>query len=520
MIPFPDWSYQSGSDDLKESAQNIHEGNHFHYPTFLAGRLLNILHPSSVPFTLAQSSNAWVVAPSKTKNNSAMLASDPHLDISMLPEFWYTIGIHCEQDSLNILGLTTPGLPFVVYGRNHQAAWAFTAGGVDISDYYLEKIDGQDKKRYQAGGMWQNFEILPEVITIKGSDTADTIEVKIGRHGPVLIEKDSLQQVLCLHWAGFDCSIARGLKAAFDLARVSDFEQFRNTITRFGALNANWLYADRQGTIGYQLGTPVPIRKYDQRIIQLPGWDDRYNWQGYYPIDQIPHACNPERGWLATANNLPGTVGDSTLPGNFAEDRILRITDLLQTHSNLTAEEMTRLQMDIVSPSALRWKSEIVKILKELGAETEIRIIENWQGEMDQESTAAGIVETWLANLKQFTFSDEFKELAGAFNNRILFRDYIMEYLYFHGNQKWFDDRTTAAIESRDDMAKKAMQKSLQQVRNKQWGELQQLSPAHPLAEVPLVSQIFNLRRGPFARGGTPGTLNASTSLRRQDGTF
>ncbi len=265
----------------------------------------------------------------------------------------------------------------------------------------------------------------------------------------------------------------------------------------------------------------MPIRQGNSKQVQLPGWDDQYSWQGYYPSEQTPGAYNSLQGWLATCNNQPGQIGDSLLPGNFAEDRILRITELLNSRNNLTAADMTEFQLDIISPSALRWKTEIIRILQNLGAGSEAGIIENWAGQMSADSTAACIVETWLANLKQLTFADEFQELAGVFNNRILFRDYVMEYLYFQGDQKWFDDQNTSdRLESREDIAQKAMQLTLQQVKNKNWGDLQQLAPGHPLAEIPLISQLFDLRRGPFARGGSPGTLNATTSLRLANGKF
>ncbi len=485
MIPFPDWSFES------------------------------------VPNTLAESSNAWVVAPYKTQKGAAILASDPHLDISMLPQFWYAIGIHGQQDSLDVLGLTTPGLPYVVYGRNKNSAWAFTAGGVDITDYYLERTRDHDSRQYQVADYWQKFELIKEIILVKGHQSADTLLVKIGRHGPVLAENDSLQQATCLYWAGFDCSISRGVSAAFDLAWVANFKNFRKAITNFGALNANWVYADVLGNTGYQLGTPIPIRNGNRKQVQFPGWDDEYTWRGYYPSDQTPSSYNSLQGWLATCNNQPGQIGDSLVPGNFAEDRILRITELLHSRNNLTAADMTKFQMDIISPSALRWKTEIIRILQKLEAGAQTKIIEKWQGQMAADSTAASIVETWLYNLKQLTFADEFKEMAGVFNNRILFRDYVMEYLYNQGNQKWFDDQsTTDRIESRDDIAQKAMQVTLEQVKNKNWGDLQQLSPGHPLAEIPLITQLFDLRRGPFARGGSPGTLNATTSLRQQNGKF
>jgi len=521
MIPFPDWSFESVPREEAPSAGKRSKSGIFDFTDYIQESFINSIVSFSTPFTLSNSSNAWVVAPQKTKQGAAILASDPHLDISMLPEFWYAAGVHVEEDSLNVFGLTTPGLPFLAYGRNDQAAWAFTAGGVDVSDYYLEKINPQDSHQYQVAGGWKNFEVVQEIILIKGSDAADTLQVKIGRHGPVLMENDSIRQAMCLYWAGFDCSIARAVNSGFKLSRVADFDSFRSLITNFGALNANWVYADRKGNIGYQLGTPVPIRNYDQKVVQIPGWDDSFLWQGYYPLDQTPHAYNPVRGWLATCNNRPGSLAGKTMAGNFAEDRILRINELLSNAGDLTAAEMTMFQMDLKSSSLLRWKTEVIRILKAMGVGEYAQIMNNWKGQMDIDSRAAGIIETWFYNLKQLTFQDELKEITGVFNNRILFRDYIMEYLYFQGNPSWFDDKSTIdRVESRDEIASQAMQLTMDQVKDKVWGDLQQISPAHPLAEIPLVSQIFSLRRGPFTRGGSAGTLNAATPIRTRKGKF
>ena len=37
--------------------------------------------------------------------------------------------------------------------------------------------------------------------------------------------------------------------------------------------------------------------------LPVPGWTDEYEWQGYIPFDELPHAYNPPEGYIATANN-------------------------------------------------------------------------------------------------------------------------------------------------------------------------------------------------------------------------
>ena len=34
----------------------------------------------------------------------------------------------------------------------------------------------------------------------------------------------------------------------------------------------------------------------------MPGWTGEYEWVGTIPFDKKPHVYNPERGYLATAN--------------------------------------------------------------------------------------------------------------------------------------------------------------------------------------------------------------------------
>ena len=83
----------------------------------------------------------------KSESGKALFACDPHLEISRLPQFWYAVGIHIK-DSLNVFGITTPGLPFVIMGHNGHSSWAFTVAGLDVTEFYSETINPDDSNEY------------------------------------------------------------------------------------------------------------------------------------------------------------------------------------------------------------------------------------------------------------------------------------------------------------------------------------------------------------------------------------
>ena len=54
----------------------------------------------------------------------------------------------------------------------------------------------------------------------------------------------------------------------------------------------NMVWADRQGTIGWQAAGIQPLRRNWSGMLPVPG-DGRYEWDGYLPITALPHAGQP-----------------------------------------------------------------------------------------------------------------------------------------------------------------------------------------------------------------------------------
>ncbi len=459
-----------------------------------------------LPFALTNSSNSWVVAPGKSKSGQALLASDPHLEITRLPQFWYFAALHVRADTINVMGISTPGIPLIVMGKNKKAAFAFTAGGVDITDYYSEKINPANPDQYMTESGWKNFESIAEPIKVAGREKPYPLTVRISRHGPLMTENDSLHTALSVDWAGFDADLNKAFESGFNLFKVDNFDDFRRYVTSFGALDANWTYADIKGNIGYQLGTPLPVRPAKMAHLQLEGWRQGRLWQGYHPLDETPYSLNPGQEWLATANNkqvAPNNLFD--IPGNFRTDRILRLNTLLKNQQKFDLHDFARMQYDRKDEYLLRWKKHLVPALQALSnpPDSLIQLIQAWHGETPLNSWPTLFISEFLQHLKINVFQDELGPLA----SRV--RSIWLEKMLGTGSA-WFDDRHTAETETQNDIISKTIREVLKLTRGKNWGDFQTLTMAHPMAVVPGLDNLLHLRYGPWSWPGTIGTLNAS----------
>ncbi len=492
--PYPNWAPKT----VPQQPQNLLQQALFQ----------DLFGNNQLPYKMSHSSNSWVVSPQRSISGNAMLASDPHLDISRLPQFWYYLGLHIKENNLNAAGITTPGLPFIAMGHNGRIAWAFTVGGIDVNEYYIEKINPLDSTQYLTPDGWQNFEILQEHLNYRGSDEPVPLEIRISRHGPIMFSEDSLKQSYALHWAGYDIDLAGALSAAFKLAKVDTFPEFQSTVTEFGALDVNWTYADINGNIGYQLGTPVPIRPLETNNLPVPGWIDDYHWQGFQPLPKTPHNFNPQQGWLATCNNKPDEANlDYKLEGKFAADRILRISELLSTDKELSTEDMQRFQMDQTDAFLLHWKSHVISALEMIEETKLAKKIDQWQGYAGQNSQETALITLFIDQLKKDIFLDEFNE-----EKHLLWinREDLLALLEKQ-ESRWYDNCDTPdRIETRHEIIKSAITTAIERFDDRTWGDMQSLTMAHPFSVIPILSQILNLENGPHPWGGTMGTLNAS----------
>ena len=447
-----------------------------------ASALANAGHPWSPPtvpdLRIAAASNSWVVSPSRSASKAALHASDPHLAIDQVPGLWYLAGVHSEE-GLNVAGVTYGGAPFVVMGHNDAIAFSFTVASVDVIDYY------DDAARET---------IAREEIRIKGEKNPRVVEVKCGARGVMIDDKTSM------HWAGFDFSSADLVDSAHRLQRAQTFDDFRRAVTGFGALDANWIYSDRAGNIGYQLGAPVPIRDHDTYVRQKAS-DPNAAWRGYRALEEMPHALNPSQGFLASCNNqIVSPQWPYRIPGFYDPYRITRATALLP--SKRTRDDMHAMQLDLTSGLALRWKALAAEAATAAKLHDEAKLLGEWDARMSADSRAATLFAAWWRLLPRAIFEDE---LGNEWNTgRVLLDEALTT------RSPVIDDRRTKGIETIHDVAARAMRDAVKVAGGRTWGEASTLTVEHPLSRVKLLERWLRLNRGPHPAPGDPGTLHAN----------
>src|SRR5438128_10403271 len=151
-----------------------------------------------------QASNNWVVSGKRTVSGKPLLANDPHIPAAA-PGIWYQAEL--TAPGIHVAGVTFVGAPGIVLGHNDRIAWGATNLGPDVQDVYLEKFDKDNPNRYLTPSGWRDAEIRHEQIQVrKGfadpSTDAQTFDVVVTRHGPIVLEKNSTRYAL--RWPALD----------------------------------------------------------------------------------------------------------------------------------------------------------------------------------------------------------------------------------------------------------------------------------------------------------------------------
>jgi penicillin amidase len=496
-------------------------------------RLPEIAPPSGVE---GAGSNNWVLAGSRTTRGTPLLANDPHLKLSA-PALWYFARM--VAPGLEVAGATLPGLPGVVLGQNRHLAWGFTNTGPDVQDLYLEQIRPDDPGQYRTPDGWARFETFEEVIRVKGRPEV-RMTVRATRHGPVISDagttadvlgpKDRPAYALALRWTALDPDIDP-LAPALGMQRATSVAEFIAAAEGWATPMQNMVVADRAGAIGFIAPGRVPLRKPDndlKGLVPAPGWDARYDWDGWVPAGETPRETDPERGWIATANQRitpPGyphyLTAEWALPY-----RQQRIVELLQSRARHSIDDLAALQADVRSLAVqplLPWLQR-AESAHPLAAAAKAQF-EGFDGTMAADRAAPLVWWAWQRQLARAIFMDD---TGSALWDRSLatrtFQD-ALEGVLARDDASWCDDRNTPAVETCAMQAGLALTRALDELQERfgpdvaawRWGHAHQARSEHrPFSRVPALARLFELR-APV--GGDTFTVNVSRVGLRPDAT-
>ena len=130
-------------------------------------------------------SNSWVVSGDLTESGMPLLANDPHLGAS-LPSVWYQVQLKCstvdDDCPFDVGGFSFSGLPGIVIGHNQSIAWGFTNLTTDVTDLYVERIEGD---QYWRDGALVPLDERTETIKVAGGDDIE-LTIRSTVHGPII----------------------------------------------------------------------------------------------------------------------------------------------------------------------------------------------------------------------------------------------------------------------------------------------------------------------------------------------
>lgn len=331
-------------------------------------------------------SNNWVLAGSRTTSGRPLLAGDPHLPNDLPPIFYLA---HIRTPEWEAAGVTIG--PAFVAGHNGHAAWAETNGYADNSDLFVEELSA-DGRSVRRGDHDEPCESREEPIEVRGGATI-VERVVTTSHGPVIgpaLDVDLGAIALRATW--LQGRPGRGVLAVH---RARSFEAFRRCFDPWPAMSFNYVYADVTGTIGWQLTGDVPQRRSGHGLLPVAGADPDSGWlPDPVPFDAMPHAENPDCGFLATANNKPiADDGGPFLGADWVDGfRVRRIIDLLASRQDWDVLSTQAMQVDVHSTVWDDIKDVVLAVpAADADARTALDLLTGWNGAVDPDSSAAAI---------------------------------------------------------------------------------------------------------------------------------
>jgi penicillin amidase len=139
-------------------------------------------------------SNNFVLAGSRTRAGSPLLANDPHLDLT-LPSVWYEIQL--KGGSVNAYGASIPGLPGVLIGFTRGTAWGLTNGMDDAFDWIEARFRNDSLNQHLWKGRWRDIRRVIDTIAVRGM--IPVIDTQLWTHaGPIPIEDRERDRTLWL----------------------------------------------------------------------------------------------------------------------------------------------------------------------------------------------------------------------------------------------------------------------------------------------------------------------------------
>ncbi len=373
--------------------------------------------PSYAIHTFSNSNN-WAVSGSRTANGLPLLAGDPHLQ-QTLPSIWYWLS--ASAPGLHFSGVTVPGLPVILIGRNQNIVWSLTNVENQATFFYSEKTSSSHPGSYFHDGAWVPYHYYHYTVAVKGESPVQ-LTVPVTVQGPVLTVRGA---TVAVDWLGNHLS--PDLPDLIKVSKAANWSQFKAAISTWFAPTQNWAFADRQGQIGLMSPGGYPIFAHGNPWTVMSG-TGASDIVGYVPFAEQPQTYNPPAGYVFTANQRPvsasypyyiGTSWDFFSNGYRADE----IKSFLASHPKLTTAQAEQLQNSVTDYLATKMVPWLVATVDATHPTPQVAqataLLAKWNDQMTAASPAAAIWWTFLSNDLKQAFGPWFRGVPQPANSSL-----------------------------------------------------------------------------------------------------
>lgn len=298
-------------------------------------------------------SNAWAAGAAHTRDGGALIANDPHVDIS-IPGIWYVMELRAP--GFHAAGATIPGLPGIALGHNDCIAWAATNAQVATTQVYRAQPHATAVlERFHvrlARDVYKTYYRTTSDYYVNDGDATIAVRWPVYRQ-----QRTTITTLLALDTAK---SIAEANRA----------------LASYSGAPENFIVADRTGAVAYHLAGLIPLDaawgRYAHSLAELSTASRLIDFA------DLPHRDPSRSAILVSANNkMYGAGYRYRLSAAFEPPyRAARIAALLRARSRYDVSYFRAMQSDTFSPLD-------AEIARELGLHAA------WNGRFDPDSRFA-----------------------------------------------------------------------------------------------------------------------------------
>ena len=351
-------------------------------------------------------SNSFAVSGALTATHAALVANDMHLNLRV-PNIWFRARLSYPNprrsgESVDLIGVTLPGIPGLVGGSNRHVAWAFTNSYGDWMDWVRVNVDANDKSSYRDAAGAKKVQTFAETIKVHGA-ADETLEVRESEWGPILAE-DTDGTPLALAWVPLQPGAVN-----LQLRRLDTAESVDEAIAianNAGMPPNNFVVGDRAGNIGWTIAGRIPRREggYDPTLPSdwsQPGT----GWNGWLDAADYPRLPNPpaQRIWTANARTMDLQGSDYAHLGDGGYDlgaRARQIRDDLKAKTQFAPDDALAIQLDDRALLLKHWHDVLAKTIEQAGSPAALKsAAADWNDRADPASVGYRLTRAFRAEV-------------------------------------------------------------------------------------------------------------------------